>query len=84
MTGHKQIEQALKRPDSFQDTTLKVLEYIKANRQKVFLMTLPILLVAGVGYGLYAMKQNAGANRRVALAKIIALESEEGSSTEIH
>lgn len=80
MTTHKQIEQQLKRPDSFQDSILKSIDFVKANKQKVALMIAPILAVALVGYGVFAWQQSQAAQRRAELAKLFTMQNDEATS----
>ncbi|MCX6124596.1 MAG: tetratricopeptide repeat protein [Proteobacteria bacterium] len=81
MTSHKQIEQSLKRPDSFQDTILTALDFVKKNQLKVVLLVAPVVLVAAMGYGFYVYQQGAASSRRAALAKIQAMQTGEQQAT---
>jgi len=80
MTSHKQLEQELKRPDSFQDYGVRALEYIVAHKGKLALMMAPLLVVVVVGYGIYGWQQNQSVHRRSELAKILTMESAEQTS----
>lgn len=80
MTTHKQLEQELKRPDSFQDHILKALNYTRDHKEKVALMITPVVAVIAIGYGIYAWQHNQASTRRAELAKIIASQAEETNS----
>jgi predicted negative regulator of RcsB-dependent stress response len=77
MTTHKQIEKQLKRPDSFQDTGLKIVNYLTQNKARIALMLSPILAVAVIGYGVMAWQKGQATKRRAELAKISAMVAEE-------
>jgi hypothetical protein len=80
MTGHKQIEQSLKRPDSFQDKILKALQFMSTHKLQIAKWFSPIIAVAVVGYGFYSWQKHQSAERRRELAKIVALQTEEQMS----
>lgn len=80
MTTHKQIEQQLKRPDTFQDTVLKGINYVSNNKARVALMLAPIVAVTAAFYGVYGWQQRQSAHRRADLAKIIAMQTDESNS----
>ncbi len=77
MTAHKQIEQQLKRPDTFQDTILKAMDYATNNTGKVAMLLAPVVGVALIGYGVYAFQQSKASGRRAELAKIMAKQTTE-------
>ena len=77
MTAHKQIEQQLKRPDTFQDTILAAINFAKNNTGKVAMLLAPLVGVAVIGYGVYAFQQSKAAGRRAELAKILAKQTAE-------
>ena len=77
MTGHKQFEKSLKRPDSFQDHILKGITFATKNKKQIMMMISPILVVALIGYGVYGWMNHKAAARRTELAKILALQTEE-------
>ena len=77
MTGHKQIEQSLKRPDSFQDHILKGIQFVTKNKQRVMLMLSPVIVVAVIGYSVFAWMNHKASSRRAELAKIMSLTVDE-------
>jgi predicted negative regulator of RcsB-dependent stress response len=82
MTGHKQIEKSLKRPDSFQDHILKAIMFVKGNKQRVLLLASPVIAIVVIGYAVFSWTSHQAANRRGELAKIAALQSEEQTNVD--
>lgn len=80
MAGHKQIEQALKRPDSFQDHILKAIAAVKDNKQRAFMIMSPLLAVCIVGYAVFSWSSRQSANRRSAISKIGGMQAKEVAS----
>lgn len=77
MTTHKHLVQELKRPDTFQEKGLKLITWATQNQSKVALMFVPVLVVAGVGYGVYFFSEKSADTRRKNLSSIMALVTEE-------
>ncbi|MCX6116990.1 MAG: tetratricopeptide repeat protein, partial [Proteobacteria bacterium] len=77
MSTSKQAEKILKRPDSFQELGMKLVDYLVNNKSKVALMLSPLLLVALIGYGYFYMQKHQSAKRRTELAKITMMQSKE-------
>jgi predicted negative regulator of RcsB-dependent stress response len=77
MTGHKELEQSLKRPDTFQDSLLKALDFLTKNKSKVAMYLTPVLVVGALGYGFYSWRNHKAAARRAELAKISSIETDE-------
>lgn len=77
MTGHKQLDKSLKRPDTFQDHIMKGIQFATTNKKQIFVILSPLLVVALIGYGAYEWRTHRAANRRASLAKIISLQTEE-------
>ena len=80
MTGQKIKDQALKRPDSFQDHVLNGINFVSTNRQRVLMMMAPLLIVASGVYATYLWTQKKADSRRAALAKILTHYSDEENS----
>ena len=80
MAGHKQIEQALKRPDNFQDNILRAIAYVKENKQRAFMIMSPLLAVCIVGYAVFSWSSRQAANRRGEVSKIGAVQAKEVAS----
>ena len=79
MTSHKQHEQSLKRPDSFQDKILKAINFATTNKIQILKLLSPIVAVALIGYGVYSWRSHKASDRRADLAKIFAMATEEQS-----
>jgi predicted negative regulator of RcsB-dependent stress response len=77
MTSHKQIEKSLKRPDTFQETLLNALDFMKNNPKKIALMIAPLILVICGGLGFYLFQKSAAVKRRAELAAISAMQMDE-------
>jgi predicted negative regulator of RcsB-dependent stress response len=77
MTGHKQVEQSLKRPDSFQDHVLKGIQFLTSNKKRLLMFTSPIIAVGMIGYGISSWMNHQTVARRAELAKILAIQTEE-------
>lgn len=77
MTGHKQVEQSLKKPDSFQDQILKGIQFLTANKKRLLMFASPVIAVAIIGYGVTSWMNHKTASRRAELAKILAIQTEE-------
>ena len=77
MTGHKQLEKTLKRPDDFQGYILSGIQFITANRRTVLLMLSPVIAVAVIGYAVFAWMNHKSAARRADLAGVLAIQAEE-------
>jgi predicted negative regulator of RcsB-dependent stress response len=77
MTGHKQLEKSLKRPDSFQDQILKSIQFVTNNRRMVMLMFSPVVAVAVIGYSVFSYMNHKSAGRRAELASLFALQATE-------
>jgi hypothetical protein len=82
MTGHKQLEQSLKRPDNFQDKILKAIQFASNHQVQILKWLSPVLAVALIGYGIYSWKNHQAAERRGDLAKIMAMQTEEQNSVQ--
>jgi len=80
MTGQKTKDQALKRPDSFQDHILTGINFVSSNKQRVLMMMAPLLIVASGVYATFLWTQNKADSRRAELAKILTLHSDEEGS----
>lgn len=80
MSGHKQIEQKLKRPDTFQQNILKGINYTKNNPTRILTMLTPLILIAIAGYGFQVWKQRQAEHRRVEVSKLIAMVTEENNA----
>ena len=77
MTGHKQIEQSLKKPDSFQDQILNGIDFLVKNKSRVMLFTSPVILIALIGFGISSYINHKTEARRAELAKILAIQTDE-------
>lgn len=77
MTGHKQVEKSLKRPDSFQDHVLKGIQFLTANKNRLMMFASPVIAVAIVGYGISSWMNHKTELRRAELAKILSIQTEE-------
>ena len=82
MAGHKQIEQALKRPDSFQDHILKAIMYVKGNKQRTFMLMTPLLALGIIGYAAFSWTSHQSSKRRGELSKIGAIQAEAQTNME--
>lgn len=80
MSGHKQLEKQLKRPDSFQANILKAIDYVKNNPSRVAMMLAPLLVIGLAAYGIHSWQQRQSANRRAAIAKIFTMQTAENSA----
>jgi predicted negative regulator of RcsB-dependent stress response len=80
MTGQKTKDQALKRPDSFQDQILTGINFVSSNKQRVLMMMAPLLIVASGVYATFLWTQKKADSRRAELAKILTLHSDEEGS----
>ena len=77
MTAHKHLEQPLKRPDTFQESFLKALDYTTKNKGRVAMLFAPIIGVVAIGYGIHMFQQSKANERRASLAKILAKQTAE-------
>ena len=80
MSGHKQLEKQLKRPDTFQQNIMKGINYVKGNPSRILVMLLPLVGIALLGYGFQAWKQHQSAQRRVDVSKLLAMVTEENNA----
>lgn len=80
MTGQKTKDQALKRPDNFQDQVLTAINFMTSNKQRVLMMMAPLLIVASGVYATFLWTQKKSETRRAELAKILTLHSDEEST----
>ena len=80
MTGHKQLEKSLKRPDSFQDHILNAIQFITNNRRMVVMMISPIIVIAAIGYSIFSYRNHKAASRRAELATLFAMQTTEQNS----
>ena len=80
MTGHKQLEKSLKRPDSFQDHILKAIQFVTNNRRMVIMMLSPVVVVALIGYSVFSYMNHKSAGRRTELASLFAMQTTELNS----
>jgi predicted negative regulator of RcsB-dependent stress response len=79
MTGHKQLEKSLKRPDSFQDHILKAIQFVTNNRRMVLMMLSPVVAVALIGYSVFSYMNHKSVGRRAELASLFAMQASEQS-----
>jgi predicted negative regulator of RcsB-dependent stress response len=77
MTGQKQIEQSLKKPDSFQGQILNGINLLVEQRKRIFMFLTPLLVVGLVVYGAWLWMNHQAEARRSDLAKILAMQSDE-------
>lgn len=80
MSGHKQIEQQLKRPDTFQQTIMKGINYATSNPARVVKMLTPLILIALVGYGIQSWRTRQANHRRAEIAKIFMMQTDENNA----
>lgn len=79
MTGHKQVEHSLKKPDSFQDQILKGIQILSNNKTRLMMFLAPVLVLGLAGYGYSAWMAQKAESRRAELAKILAIQTDEQS-----
>lgn len=80
MSGHKQLEKQLKRPDSFQEHILKAINYTRDNKGRVMMMISPLIVIALAAYSVYSWQQRQAASRRAAIAKIFTMQTAENNA----
>ena len=79
MTGHKQVEQSLKKPDSFQDQILKGIQTLVDNKSKLMMFAAPVVAVILGFYAVQSWTTHKTEARRAELAKILAIQTDEQS-----
>ena len=79
MTGHKNLDRSLKRPDSFQDQILNGIKFFSTNKKRVLMLSAPLIVVASAGYAVYSWTSYTANHRRAELAKITSIQSDEQS-----
>lgn len=80
MSGHKQLEQKLKRPDTFQQNIMKGINYATNNPARILKMLAPLILIAIAGYGFQVWKQRQASHRRIEISKLLAMVTEENNA----
>jgi predicted negative regulator of RcsB-dependent stress response len=79
MTGQKQVEHSLKKPDSFQDHVMKGIQSLVNNKTRLFMFLAPVIVVALAFYAVQSWTNHKTEARRAELAKILAIQTDEQS-----